>query len=362
MQDALFPDEEPNPSAKPEAKPMAKRRSKANEDNETSAAHLATVRAQPADPALQALAAELPALARLGTSSWTYPGWAGLVWDGDYADADLSKHGLKAYAQHPLFRTVSIDRTFYRPLTTSQYSRYASQVPDDFRFVVKAPSLVADASMRDDQGQGMKANPAFLDPALAVQQFVQPALEGLGAKIGALVFELSPLPDHLLRNMPEVLLRLKTMLAALPDMRALAPDGVVAVEVRNRQFVTPEFVAVLRSAGATYCLGLHPKLPTIEVQLQLLRKLWPGPLVCRWNLHARHGPFGYEAAAKLYGSYGKTVDPDLETRTALARVIAGTVGAGQRAYVTVSNKAEGSAPLSVAALAQAVVDLQRERR
>jgi 2'-5' RNA ligase len=34
-------------------------------------------------------------------------------------------------------------------------------------------------------------------------------------------------------------------------------------------------------------------------------------------------------------------------------VIAGTVGAGQLAYVTLSNKAEGSAPLSVAALAQA---------
>jgi uncharacterized protein YecE (DUF72 family) len=361
MQDTLFPDEEPEPGTLPEAKPKAQRRNKAREADEASAAHAATVRPQPADPALQALAAELPALAHLGTSSWTYLGWAGLVWDGDYADADLSKQGLRAYAQHPLLRTVSIDRSFYRPLTASQYSRYASQVPDDFRFVVKAPSLIADASLRYDQGQGMKANPAFLDPVLAVQQFVQPALEGLGTKIGALVFELSPLPDHLLSNMPEVLLRLKTILAALPDLRPLAPDGVVAVEVRNRQFLTPEFVAVLRGVGATYCLGLHPKLPPIQDQLQLLRALWPGPLVCRWNLHARHGPFGYEAAAKLYGPYGKTVDPDPETRMALARVIAGTVGAGQRAYVTVSNKAEGSAPLSVAALAQAVVDLRRQR-
>lgn len=360
MQDALFPDEEPDPNVLPEAKAKTQRRSKAHQTTDTAAALSSTVRPQPADPAQQALAAELPALARLGTSSWTYPGWAGLVWDGDYADTDLSKHGLKAYAQHPLFRTVSIDRTFYRPLTSSQFSRYASQVPDDFRFVVKAPSLIADAWMRDGNGQGMKANPSFLDPVLAIQQFVQPALEGLGNKIGALVFELSPLPDHLLRNMPDVLLRLKTMLTALPDVRALTPDGVVAVEVRNRQFLTSDLVPVLRSVGATYCLGLHPKLSDIEEQIQLLRKLWPGPLVCRWNLHARHGPYGYEAAQKLYSPYDKTIDPDLETRRALARVIAGTVGAGQRAYVTVSNKAEGSAPLSVAALAQAVVDLQRQ--
>ena len=52
----------------------------------------------------------------LGTSSWTFPGWKGLVWDGHYSDTQLSKHGLAAYAQHPLFRTVTLDRTFYRPL------------------------------------------------------------------------------------------------------------------------------------------------------------------------------------------------------------------------------------------------------
>jgi hypothetical protein len=47
-------------------------------------------------------------------------------------------------------------------------------------------------------------------------------------------------------------------------------------------------------------------------------------------------------------------DPDLDTRAMLARVIKGTTHAGQRAYVTISNKAEGCAPLSVLALAQAV--------
>jgi len=40
-------------------------------------------------------------------------------------------------------------------------------------------------------------------------------------------------------------------------------------------------------------------------------------------------------------------------------VIAGTVGAGHNAYVTLSNKAEGCAPRSVIALAQAVRELRR---
>jgi len=48
------------------------------------------------------------------------------------------------------------------------------------------------------------------------------------------------------------------------------------------------------------------------------------------------------------------IDPDPQTRAVLARVIAGTVGAGLPAYVSLSNKAEGCAPLSVVALAEAV--------
>ena len=59
-------------------------------------------------------------------------------------------------------------------------------------------------------------------------------------------------------------------------------------------------------------------------------------------------------AKGLYEPFDRLIDPDLDTREALARVIAGTVGAGQPAYVTINNKAEGSAPLSVAALAEAV--------
>ncbi|WP_394792389.1 DUF72 domain-containing protein [Rhodoferax sp.] len=315
----------------------------------------APVRPQPPDPAWAALAQALPRHLRLGTSSWTYPGWAGLLWDGDYADTLLSKHGLAAYAQHPLLRTVSVDRNFYRALSASQYAAYAAQVPDDFRFVVKAPSLVTDALVRADNGRGQQTNVAFLNAELAVQDFVLPALEGLGHKIGALVFQLSPLPPALLARMPDVLARLGRMLAALPALKPTAPDGVVAVEVRDSAFLTPDFVSVLRSTGATYCLGLHPKLPPISEQLGMLRALWPGPLVCRWNLNRLHGAYGYEDARDLYAPFNAIVDPDPDTRLTLAKAVAGTIGRGQNAFVTISNKAEGSAPLTVWALAQDVL-------
>lgn len=100
-----------------------------------------------------------------------------------------------------------------------------------------------------------------------------------------------------------------------------------------------------------YRLGLHAKKPPIEEQLLLLRTLWPGPLVCRWNLHRRYGAYSYESAKAQYAPFDRLQDPDPTTRAHLARVIAGTCGAGQNAYVAINNKAEGSAQLSVQALA-----------
>ncbi|MFT7774149.1 DUF72 domain-containing protein [Roseateles sp.] len=299
-----------------------------------------------------ALAAALSPHVHLGTSTWSYPGWQGLVWTGRHGEATLSKTGLPAYAAHPLLRAVGIDRGFYRPLAAAEFQRHAEQVPAGFRFTVKAPSLVTDSLLRSEDGRGQQPNPLFLDPTTALQDFIAPAYEGLGRTIGALVFQLSPLPAQRLARMNEQFDLLHALLLGLPK----PPAGVIAVEVRDAAWLTADLVALLRDAGARYCLGLHPKLPPVSEQLPLLRALWPGPLVVRWNLNRLHGPYGYEDAEKRYGEFNKMLDPDPDTRAELARVIRGTAGAGQDAFVTISNKAEGSAPLSVRALAQAVID------
>lgn len=326
------------------------------EKNNSKAAKKSGRNVEPAtpDPEWIELATSLPPHLRLGTSSWNYPGWDGLVWNGEYPETNLSRYGLAAYAQHPLFRTVSVDRGFYRPLNIAQFAEYAAQVNQDFRFVVKAPSLVTDALIRDESGRGMRPNPHFLNAEQAVQMFVEPALEGLRHKLGALVFQISPLPTAWLGQMPKLIDRLHALLTSIPDLKRIAPDGVVAVEVRDPQWLTPQFVDALRATGATYCMGLHAKMPPINEQLPILRALWPGPLVCRWNLNPLHGAYGYEDAQALYSPYDKIIDPDPETRAALLRVISGTAGAGQNVFVTLSNKAEGSAPLSVIELARGI--------
>ena len=84
----------------------------------------------PVAPELDALAQRLPAAVHLGTSTWSFPGWRGIVYGDDYSNSKLSRDGLDAYGAHPLLRCGRIDRSFYAPLTVTDYLRYAQQVPD----------------------------------------------------------------------------------------------------------------------------------------------------------------------------------------------------------------------------------------
>ncbi|NLP61559.1 DUF72 domain-containing protein [Paraburkholderia sacchari] len=333
----------------------------------------------PAEPTpdLLDLAAELPPGVCLGTSSWSFPGWRGIVYGDDYSNSKLARDGLAAYGAHPLLRSVSIDRSFYAPLTVTDYLRYAQQVPDHFRFIVKAPALITDASVRGDRGEPVSANPCFLNADLAAREFVEPCLAGLGAKAGALVFQFPPLPDQLLADPAVFVERLSAFLAALPALPAPASappadaeageaassaafpsDGpCYAVEIRDGILLTPRFVRALRAAGVRYCVGLHARMPDPLRQaaaLALMDGEAPaGPLIVRWSLHSG---FKYEQAKARYEPFDKLVDEDPHTRDALAELAARYAIAGQPVLITTNNKAEGSAPLTCAKLARAIVD------
>ncbi len=298
----------------------------------------------------------LPTDIRLGTSSWFFPGWHGLVYDGVHPQVTLSRKGLAAYAEVPLLRTVSLDRTFYAPIPAVDYARYASQVPEQFSFVVKAPAIVCDAVMRDEEGRGKVANPHFLDAAIAAREFVLPCLEGLKGKAGPLVFQVSPLPRGLVEDASLLVERLEAFFAALPqELGRHRP--IYALELRNPELLTPRLMRMLRRGGIRYCVGLHDRMPEVERQDAALKALdgdTPGDLVVRWNLHRG---FLYQAAKQRYEPFDKLVDEDSETRRILARMAAAAFKAGRKVWITANNKAEGSAPLSLLKLAEEIAQL-----
>ncbi len=313
----------------------------------------------PVDDAVRCLGDALPGRIHLGTSSWSFPGWTGLVYapcNGKPAtEQALARHGLAAYARHPLFRTVSLDRTFYGPLSADEFARYASQVPDGFRFVVKAPAAVTDPVVRKPgSGEATRDNPTFLDAAAATAAFVRPALAGLetnaagAARAGPLVFQFPPLGRRFVADAPRLAARIAAFVAVLPR------GPLYAVEVRDPELVTPALSAALADAGAVPCLAVHARMPPVEQQARAFGLDRGGhPLVARWNLHAGRD---YEGAKADYFPFNRLVEEDLPSRTALASLARATAAAGRDVFITINNKAEGSAPQSVARLAAAIVD------
>lgn len=299
------------------------------------------------DPETLALAARLDRRLRLGTSSWSFPGWAGLVYAGHESAQALARAGLAAYSRHPLLRTVGVDSGFYAPIPRARLADYAAQTPPDFRFLVKAPALVTDAFGRDAQGRARERNPAFLDAARATDLAVAPFVECLGERAGVLLFQFPPLGRggfESPRRFAEDLYRF---------LRRLPAGPVYAVEVRDGELLTPDLAAALHHGGAVPGLAVRSGTPEIRAQLAAFadrpERPTRGPLVLRWLLRPNRG---YREAQGLYSPFDRLLEPDPPMRALLADAIRGALAAGRECFVVANNKAEGSSPLTLQALAR----------
>ncbi len=306
------------------------------------------IHAVAADGILLDMASKVPEKLHLGTSSWSFPGWRGIVYEGEHSETSLSRNGLAAYSQHPLLRAVGIDRTFYAPIADSDYARYASQVPDGFRFLIKAPMAVTSPYLRDENGR-YEDSPHYLDIDYATTEFVNPCSAGLGAKAGPLVFQFPPQGRESTRNPDLFINRLYRFLKALPQ------GPLYAVEVRDPELLTDRFFTCLKTVNARFCVASHARMPAPSRQIKLSEKIiGEGDFIARWSLHSG---FKYEDAKSRYFPFDKLVDEDLDSRESLARACIRSLRAGHHAFVIVNNKAEGSAPLSIGKLTQLILDL-----
>lgn len=303
-----------------------------------------TVQLAQLPPEIFALGRRLPTSIRLATSSWSFPGWRGLVYAEEYSANALARNGLRAYSQHPLLGAAGLDRTFYGPLTTAQSAALAAQVPDDFRFVVKAPRSLTTAAT-SQSGASPLCDP--LDWQWASDNFLIPLSEGMGHKLGVVVFQFQPHRPNAFGEPAAFAQRLYAFLSRLPN------GPRYAVEIRNREWLNQNYVDALCAANAVHCLSVHPRLPGIWEQLRLAGAAVKDGVVLRWNLgHGR----AYKQAYDRYAPFNKIVDPDLLNRDHIARLCARAALANKPAYVCVNNKAEGCAPASIERLASAITD------
>lgn len=360
---------------------------------------------------IDAAARALDGRVRLGTSSWTFPGWAGLVYASGVNQRRLLENvaGLRAYASQATHRTVGVDRTYYAPISEGEFAGLAGATPGDFRFLVKAHRDLLEPA---GAGSGLSragvlggAGSLFLNADYAIERVIGPAMAGLGPKLGPVLFQFSPMDERELElaggggrgadRAARLAERLQGFFARLPARR---PDGgamLYAVELRNSGCLTERYARMLGDASAemakrggqgggpalgggvgcgqtpemefpavVHAYNAHPSMPPIAVQARTVRPKEQGALVVRWMLRAG---WEYEAAAERYAPFNAIVDaddPTLRQIAALCRLVMAPgdgadrgraeAGDGESAFSTprsatviINNKAEGSAPMSV---------------
>ena len=145
---------------------------------------LAAVHAEAAE-----LAGRIDPLIRFGTSSWSFPGWRGIVYSRAMSDSALARDGLREYARHPLLRTVGIDRSFYAPIPDEDLQRYASQLPGGFLACAKAGASVTSAVLPGARGEEPVANPTFLSPGVFIDEMLTPFARHFRAFTGPFVLD-----------------------------------------------------------------------------------------------------------------------------------------------------------------------------
>lgn len=180
---------------------------------------------------------------RIGISGWKYPPWR-----ASFYPAGLAQTEELGFASRRV-SSIEINGSFYSLQRPASYIDWRDRTPVDFVFAVKGPRYITHMLQ-------------LRHAEIALANFFASGLLALGEKLGPLLWQLPPrmafdaqrLHDFmslLPRNGREAL-----ALARLHDRRLDGRDYLRArtglrirhaVEVRHESFVTPAFVALLRS-------------------------------------------------------------------------------------------------------------------
>jgi uncharacterized protein YecE (DUF72 family) len=292
------------------------------------------------------LAARLPASIRFGTSTWTYDGWAGDVYHRPYRGVQPAKR-LEEYGRYPLFRTVGIDSAFYEPLTESTLAAYAKALPPGFPCVSKVWDRITARRYNLDRRWGNFAgqrNPDFLNAQLFKDAVLLPYSRTFRDHAGCFLFEFQAMRG---KDLPDVDAWAEELHGFFTQ---LATDFRYAVELRNAELLHDLHGAVLREHGVAHVFNSWTEMPPIGAQLDLG---WTFPAdftVARVLLKPGRK---YEDAVKLFEPYQRVQEPVPELRRDLMRLMAEAVRRRIEALIVVNNRAEGNAPGTIRALAEA---------
>jgi uncharacterized protein YecE (DUF72 family) len=287
----------------------------------------------------------------IGTSSWKYPGWCGMLYEKDryvyrgrFSEARFQSLCLGEYSE--VFKTVSVDAAYYKFPDHRYIEGLVSQVPPDFQFCFKVTDEITIKRFSQLPRFGRRAgqpNPNFLNADLFAAAFVGPC-QPFRRNVGLMIFEFS-------HFYPGDLGRGRDFVEALDGFLGKLPQGwPYGVEVRNRSFLRPEYFSALAAHGVAHVFNNWQGMPTVGEQLAL-----PGSRTTR-DLEAARFLLKqgrqYEEAVKLFSPYDQVKEINEEGRATGARLLHETIESEgkTKAFIYVNNRFEGNALETIEAM------------
>ena len=292
-----------------------------------------------------------------GASTWTYPGWEGVVY------RDVSAYGrrfkadsLSEYVSSGYFDCVGIDNMFYGFPSDQKLALLKQHLPAGFPCVVKVPRELTYPHFTHQfgpRGASGTSNPRFLDPFIAREGLFRPFREALSQNEGVFVLQFPPMPH---RN------EFREFWFEQLDyfLGELHGEWPVAVEVRNPEFLGPDYFAMLRDHGAAHVFQVWTGMPLPH---EVLKK-HPSAITCAPFVACRAlvcPGVAYKDAVERYSPYSRLVEPNLRVRKSILAVVEEAIERNLSVYTTVNNRLEGCAPLTIQALKNEMAVEKQER-
>jgi len=300
------------------------------------------------------LASSLRALADrrifIGTSSWKYPGWMGQIYSreaylarGVFSERRFEAECLREYSA--TFPVVCGDFSFYQFPSPAYWSRLFASAPRSLHFAFKAPEEITAKVFPGHPRYGPRAglvNPSFLDAGRFREAFLQP-LEPYRGQVATLIFEFGTFSK---RSYSEV----RPFVEDLDRFLASLPSGFrYSVEIRNPEFLGPEYFHCLTSRGVAHVFNSWTRMPELGAQIRRPDAFTTDFTVCRALLRPGRS---YEDAVAAFAPYEEIRDSYAEGRQAIRDLIRWAQENKQAAFIYVNNRFEGSAPRTI----EAVID------
>ena len=290
---------------------------------------------------------------KFGTSTWTYEGWVGIVYNRPYTKSNFKKTCLGEYAEYPYFSTVGIDHTFYGPANDNILSRYASLLPNGFECCSKVWERLTIPKYSKNKRYGKLAgevNEDYLNADLFNDAVLPPYERSFQGHTGPFIFQFqTQYPQRTQSGSGDASARLREAFSEKLNnfLSQLRTDFRYAVEVRNREFLTAEYFQMLASHNVAHVFNHWTHMPSIGEQLAIEGSITADHIVARILT-----PLGiaYNQAVDNFFPYNEVKKPMAAMRRDVADLAKKAIILKKKAYAIVNNRAEGNAPETIAAI------------